>query len=174
MDKDVFTDKDIRQIEEHGLTIGEVHRQLDLFKMHSPFLKLAAPCTVGDGIMVLDPEKETSLIETYETGGPGHNCVKFVPASGAASRMFKVLLRYLHQEKEISRDEIYMEASAGNGDAKQLLDFMDGLENFAFYRNCPESMSCWISGPAHRSIPSIFSEFPVTALSSQGLSTPPS
>ena len=174
MDKDVFTDNDLREIEAQGLTIDEVHRQLGLFKMPKPFLKLAGPCIAGDGITVFDPEKRTSLTEIYETGGAGHNSVKFVPASGAASRMFKVLLRYLHQEKEISRDEIYMEASAGNGDAKQLLDFMDGLENFAFYRNCPESMSCWISGPAHRSIPSIFSEFPVTALSSQGLSTPPS
>ena len=141
MEKDVFTDKDLRQIEEHGLTNDEVHRQLDLFKMHKPFLKLAAPCTVGDGIMVFDPEKMTSLIETYETGGPGYDCVKFVPASGAASRMFKVLLRYLNQEKEITRDAVSMEASAGEENAKQLLDFMDGLKRFAFFKELKSALS---------------------------------
>jgi hypothetical protein len=141
MDKDVFTDKDLRQIEEHGLTIDEVHRQLDLFKMPKPFLKLAGPCIVGDGIMVFNRENITSLIETYETGGPGHDCVKFVPASGAASRMFKVLLRYLNQEKEITRDAVSMEASAGEGDAKQLLDFMDGLKRFAFFKELKSALS---------------------------------
>ena len=126
MDKNIFTDKDLRQIEDHGLSIDEVNRQLDLFEMPKPFLKLAGPCTVGDGIRVFEPEKKTSLIEIYETGAPGHDCVKFVPASGAASRMFKVLLRYLNQEKEITGDAVSMEASAGDGDAKQLLDFMEG------------------------------------------------
>jgi len=141
MDKDVFTDKDLGQIEEHGITIDEAHRQLDLFKMPKSFLKLAGPCTVGDGITVFDPEKMSSLIEIYETGGPGHNCVKFVPASGAASRMFKVLLRYLNQEKEITEDAVSMQVSAGDGDAKQLLDFMEGLEKFAFFRELKSALS---------------------------------
>ena len=141
MDKDVFTDKDLRQIEEHGLTIDEVYRQLDLFKMPKALLKLAGPCTVGDGITVFDTGKKTSLIETYEAEGPWHNCVKFVPASGAASRMFKVLLRYLNQEKEITRDAVSIGASAGDGDAKQLLDFMDGLKKFAFFRELKSSLS---------------------------------
>jgi hypothetical protein len=141
MDKDVFADKDLRQIEEHGLTIDEVHRQLDLFKMPKPFLKLGGPCTVGDGIMVFAPEKKTSLLEIYEREGAGYNCVKFVPASGAASRMFKVLLRYLNQEKEITGDEVSMRASAGDGDAKQLLDFMDGLKKFAFFRELKSVLS---------------------------------
>ena len=141
MDKDVFTDKDLRQIEECGITIDEVHRQLNLFKMPKLFLKLAGPCTVGDGITIFDPEKKGSLIRTYETGGPGHKCVKFVPASGAASRMFKVLLWYLNQEREITRDAVSVEASAGDGDTQQLLDFMDGLKKFAFFRELKSALS---------------------------------
>ena len=141
MDKDIFTDKDLRQIEEHGLSIDEVHRQLDLFKMPKFFLKLADPCTVENGIMVFDREKIASLIETYETGGPGYDRVKFVPASGAASRMFKVLLRYLNQEREITRDEVSIESSAGEGDAKQLLEFMDGLKRFAFFKELKSALS---------------------------------
>jgi len=140
MGKGFFTDKDLRQIEGHGLTINEVYRQLDLFKMPKPFLKLAGPCTVGNGIMVFDREKMTSLIEIYETGGPGHNCVKFVPASGAASRMFKILLWYLNQEKEITRDAVSTEAAGGEGNAKQLLDFMDGLKKFAFFRELKSAL----------------------------------
>ncbi len=141
LDKNIFTDKDLRQIEKHGLSIDEVNRQLDLFKMSNFCLKLGAPCIVGDGFMVFSRENITSLIETYETGGSGHDCVKFVPASGAASRMFKVLLRYLNQEKEITRDAVSMEALSGEGDAKQLLDFMDGLKRFAFFKELKSALS---------------------------------
>ena len=141
MGEDIFTDKDLRQIAGHGLSIDEVHRQLDLFKMPKFFLELAAPCTVGKGIMAFDREEIASLVETYETGAPGHDCVKFVPASGAASRMFKVLLRYLNQGNEITRDAVSMEASAGEGDAKQLLGFMDGLKRFAFFKELKSALS---------------------------------
>jgi len=141
MDKNIFSDKDLRQIEEHGLNIDEVNRQLDLFKMPKFFLKLAGPCIVGNGIMVFDRENMASLIEIYETGGPVHGCVKFVPASGAASRMFKVLLRYLNQGNEITRDDVSIEASTGEGDAQQLLDFMDGLKRFAFFRELKSALS---------------------------------
>ena len=141
MGKDIFTDQDLRQIEEYGLTIDEVNRQLDLFEKPEPFLKLASPCTVGDGITVFDREKEASLIATYDKERAGHSCLKFVPASGAASRMFKVLLRYLNQGEEITRDAVSMEASAGEEDAKQLLAFMDGIKKFAFFRGLKSALS---------------------------------
>ncbi|MBW1783738.1 MAG: DUF4301 family protein [Deltaproteobacteria bacterium] len=134
MDQQLFTDQDLQQIKAHGLSLEAVKKQLDLFNMPRPFLKLEGPCTVGNGITRFDPEERDGLAESYEREGPRHRCVKFVPASGAASRMFKTLLGYLHQEKEITRDEMVQEASAGDQEAQQLLGFVEGLKKFAFFR----------------------------------------
>lgn len=141
MDRNIFTDQDLKQMKEHGLTLEEVERELDLFKMPKPFLKLAEPCTVGNGITVFDREKMDSLCETYEREGPARRCIKFVPASGAASRMFKVLLRYLNQEKEITKDAVIRDASAGEGDAEAFLVFMEGLKGFAFFNELKSVLS---------------------------------
>jgi hypothetical protein len=133
MEPSAFTEKDLQQIEGHGLTLAEATRQLDLFNMPRPFLKLAGPCTVGDGIRTFDRERRDALTDLYERECPGCRCVKFVPASGAASRMFKVLLRYFHQDGEIARASIAGTASAGSADAEQFLVFVEGLRNFAFF-----------------------------------------
>ncbi len=136
-----FTDDDIRQIEERGLTLEEVNRQLDIFKKPFPYLDLHRPCTAGDGIKVIDPGRMQALMETYEQEAPKRGCLKFVPASGAASRMFKVLLSFLNREKEINRDPIAAEAEGGKKDARDLLTFMDGVRQFAFFEDLKSMMS---------------------------------
>jgi len=141
MKRGVFTDDDLKQIEEQGLTIEEVYGQIDLLKMSTPYLRLAGPCTPGDGIQVLDQERTSSMINIYEREAGKHHCVKFVPASGAASRMFKILLGYLHQGKKIVRTDIFREASAGKEEARNLLLFMDGAERFAFFKDIRSIMS---------------------------------
>jgi len=141
VDKNIFTDQDVRQIEEHGLTLEEMNRQLEIFKMPLPYLDLHRPCTAGDGINLIDPKKMQALIETYEREAPKHSCLKFVPASGAASRMFKVLLSFLNREKEIIREPIAVEADEGKKDARDLLTFMDGARQFAFLEDLKSVLS---------------------------------
>jgi len=135
MEQPAFTEQDLKQIESHGLTLAEVKNQLDLFNSPRPFLKLTGHCTVGDGIRTFDRQRRGALAALYEKERPGRRCLKFVPASGAASRMFKVLLRYYHRGGEITRPAVSREASAGSRDAEQFLVFADGLKNFAFYRD---------------------------------------
>lgn len=141
MEASVFTEQDLRQIREHGLTLEEVKRQLDLFNMRRPFLKLAGPCTVENGIHTFDEQRRKDLAALYKSEGPRRRCVKFVPASGAATRMFKVILRYFHQEGEISRAAVSGEASKGSNDAEQFLVFADGLKRFAFFRDLKSVMA---------------------------------
>jgi len=140
MEPYVFSEQDFKQIKDHGLTLSEVKRQLERFNMPRPFLKLAGPCMVGDGIRTFDRERREALAALYERERPGRRCVKFVPASGAASRMFKVLLRYFHQDGEILRPSLDREASAGSRHAGQFLVFADGLRRFAFYRDLQSIM----------------------------------
>lgn len=128
-----FSQDDITQIEDHGLTLEEVEKQLELFEMPPPYLRLNRPCTIGDGITVIPEGRRQALTETFEREVTKRVCLKFVPASGAASRMFKTLLRYLGQGNEIMREAISNEAQSGQKDAAALLAFMNGIRNFAFF-----------------------------------------
>ncbi len=132
----------MRQIEDQELTLEEVNRQLDIFKMPLPYLDLHRACTAGDGIQIIDNEKMQALMETYEQEAPKRDCLKFVPASGAASRMFKTLLGFLNRGKEIIRESVASEVEGGKKDAQDLLTFMDGIRQFAFF----EELKYVISG----------------------------
>jgi len=141
MEASIFTEQDLTQIREHGLTLKEVRRQLDLFNMPRRFLKLAGPCTVENGIQTFDQQRRETLAALYASEGPRRRCIKFVPASGAATRMFKALLRYFHQEGEIARAAVSREASEGSKDAEEFLAFAEGLKRFAFFRDLRSVMA---------------------------------
>ncbi|MEE9418323.1 MAG: DUF4301 family protein, partial [Desulfatiglandaceae bacterium] len=70
MDQYPFSEDDIRQIREHGLTLEEVERQLELFEMPSPYLRLYRPCIAGDGITVIDEERRQAFTEIFEREAP--------------------------------------------------------------------------------------------------------
>ena len=136
-----FTPEDLQQIEAHGLTLEEVQRQLALFKARTPYLRLMSPCTPDNGITVLEAKAMGRLGEFYAQKGPEHQCIKFVPASGAASRMFKSLLKYLNKEEEITRERVSKAAAAGDEDAEKLLKFMEGIKRFAFFQDLQEVLT---------------------------------
>ena len=100
--RNIFTNDELRQIDAHGLTAEEVFRQLDVFKMSATNLKLVRPCTRGDGIRVIERQELPKLMEIYENEILKRNCLKFVPASGAATRMFKALLVELNKKREFT------------------------------------------------------------------------
>jgi hypothetical protein len=90
-----WTDKDRKRIAAEGLTAGEVERQLSLFRRGVSPVRLNRPCRAGDGIAVLGAAEQRERIEVYEAALQTKRFVKFVPASGAASRMFKEWYRCL-------------------------------------------------------------------------------
>ncbi|MFA5321273.1 MAG: DUF4301 family protein [Smithella sp.] len=83
-----FFPKDIRQIKRLGLDLITVEKQLALHRQGPTFLKLKRPCAVKDGIFSFTPAQRKKLISFYEEQHEKHKLIKFVPASGAASRMF--------------------------------------------------------------------------------------
>ena len=84
----MFTTKDIRQIKELGTTEIRIKQQLDNFKNGFPWMKIVGPATPQRGIKVLNDEEAASAVE-YCKKADIKGKSKFVPASGAASRMFK-------------------------------------------------------------------------------------
>ena len=121
----MFSQADLFQIQQKGITVDEVNRQLTLFKNGLPYLKLIEPATRHHGIMVFTSEEIEQLIADFERLKVPKKLVKFVPASGAATRMFKSFYDWLAQPSE----------SLQPGDFSQIIT---QLELFAFYDDLKE------------------------------------
>jgi hypothetical protein len=139
--KTLFTEEDLRQIEARGMTPAKVISQIEAFKKGFPHARLLRPCTVGEGITVLKKNELDRLGVTYSHSALSGRAMKFVPASGAASRMFKLLFSFDNQYDRIDEKQIMIEAEKNDPDHKSFLQFIKGIKEFAFYHDLKEAMS---------------------------------
>ena len=118
----MFRKEDIEQIEQRGSSVQTVEQQVERFKQGFPWMKIVAPATPERGIQVLD-EAAVEAAANYYDGAKINGKCKFVPASGAASRMFKDLFSGLDALK--AGKELADDAPAAK--------FVDKIQEFAFY-----------------------------------------
>ena len=123
----MFSDKDIEQIKNHGLTMQQVHAQIELIKSGMTHSKLISAATIGNGILKIE-EKKQFYIDAYESNKNKLSIIKFVPASGAATRMFKFLFEFL---KTFDSSKQTLESYSEKN--KDVNTFINGLEQFPFY-----------------------------------------
>ena len=134
----MFGKEDIDQIKARGITIEKITAQIETFTRGIPFLRLNRPCIVGDGITVLQEGDLKRLSGIYSEASLTGRAMKFVPASGAASRMFKLLLSFNNRVDAI--DEKVITAKA-DPDYKEFLEFLNAIKQFAFYDHLKAAMS---------------------------------
>ncbi|MFC0603188.1 DUF4301 family protein [Winogradskyella pulchriflava] len=132
-----FTEKDIKQIEAKGLTVQQVESQIELFKNGIPFTNIAEAATIGDGIISLNAKCINEAIEHFETKKNNISLLKFVPASGAATRMFKFLFQFI---KEYNPNQESLNAFINKKNLRDLALFLVGLEKFPFYNQVIEHL----------------------------------
>ena len=97
----MFNAEDILQIEQKGMNEAQINAQLENFKNGFDFLKLEGAAAVGNGIVAPTEDEAEAYIQAWNNyKAEGHNITKFVPASGAASRMFKNLFEFLNADYE--------------------------------------------------------------------------
>ena len=118
----MFNNEDIKQIEQRGSSVQTVQDQVERFKKGFPWMKIVAPAIPEKGILVLDEAAVEAAGKYYEAAKINGKC-KFVPASGAASRMFKDLFSGLDALKE--GKELAEDAPASK--------FVKQIQGFAFY-----------------------------------------
>ena len=118
----MFSREDLQQIESHGLTLSQVEQQIENFRQGFPYLKIVRAASAGDGVQILSEEEVASAVERYEKLSEELRVVKFVPASGAATRMFKELFEYINEDKR----------TAG------IDKLLDNIEKFAFWPELSE------------------------------------
>lgn len=118
-----FTERDIQQLHNQGLDQVSVQKQIERFKIGFPFLEIVNLATQGKGIAVLTADESDRYTAAWDQYSQlGHSVVKFVPASGAASRMFKDLFEFLQSKSELP-------------DSDFLKQFFDNLHKFAFFND---------------------------------------
>lgn len=117
----MLTIKDLEQIASKGISEQQINEQLDSFAKGFPFLEIVASASAENGILPLPKEQQAGYMRAWDSYLAGDKkIVKFVPASGAASRMFKGLYAFL---------------SAGYAEPATEFekDFFEHITRFAFY-----------------------------------------
>ncbi len=136
-----LSDGDVKQIKARGMTTEKVISQMETFKGGFPYAKLKRPCRIGDGIGVLPKADLDRLSEAFSKAALAGRVMKFVPASGAATRMFKSLLSFHNQHDQIDEKAIRTKAGKNDPDHVAIFQFIQGINKFAFYDDLKSAMS---------------------------------
>ena len=92
----MINENDKALLRRKGISEEKLQQQLECFKKGFPYLKLHAAASIDNGILRPTPEEEAACLKAWQeyTADAAHRVVKFVPASGAASRMFKDMFAF--------------------------------------------------------------------------------
>ena len=131
----LFSEEDLRQITDQGLTPEKVLADIERCKKGFPRVKLHRPCTVGDGITVLPSTELDRLVELHTQAARTGRMTKFVPASGAASRMFQLLLSLMDRTATSDGTQSAIAEDINERDYQAFLQFIRDRKQFAFYED---------------------------------------
>lgn len=131
----MFDEKDLLQIESHGLTVGEIKKQLEIFRRGIRYPDIVAPATPEKGIKCFSEEEIDKYVSIYEKNLSQLKVVKFVPASGAASRMFKNLQSFRNKNLDIAGQKTELE---NDNSFDSVANFIKNIKKFAFYKELQE------------------------------------
>lgn len=120
----MFSQQDQEQIQGQGATLDLINEQIQHFVNGFPFLKAIKAATIGDGIVRVSDEQILAYLHQYDDLTGDYTLMKFVPASGAATRMFKSLFAALDGKSDKATDE-----------------FFARLTDFAFYEDLKAVMA---------------------------------
>ncbi|MDH3267439.1 MAG: DUF4301 family protein [Ignavibacteria bacterium] len=115
------------------LSPDEIIEQIKIFEKGVPFLKLVKPCTIGEGVKVITEAEKEDYIKIYLTALDEGRVIKFVPASGAATRMLQKQLAILARFETAKLDRLNDLADNGDEACKVTLEFYSNIKRFAFY-----------------------------------------
>ncbi len=133
-DRERLTSADQHQLSASGIPLAEAERQLALLESGGRSTRLLRPATVGDGIdRIREAEVPELLARAREAQARGR-FLKFVPASGAASRMFRSLAAIAGRFPDGGRAAVRTAAANGDAEAQEVLDLVAHLPEMALGR----------------------------------------
>ncbi len=133
----MFTQEDLKQIKEKGIEIKTIEKQLENFKEGFPFINLVEPATVINGIISFSENEVEELCSFFDDQLDKQDIIKFIPASGAATRMFKHLFEFREKYNKTRKgDKKLLEDNSFNS----VYNFFKSIKKFAFYDELKECM----------------------------------
>jgi hypothetical protein len=126
-----FDAADRAQLAAVGIPLAEAERQLALFAAPPPPTRLLRPCTIGDGIEQIAAERHEVLLERYRSARDAGRFSKFVPASGAATRMFPSLIAVARDARPLAA--VAAASAAGEAEARDVMQFLAALPLLPFF-----------------------------------------
>ncbi len=130
-----LSSKDLEQLDSKGISKEKVIHQIQTFKEGIPFVQLSQAAVVGNGILRFSEKEQLELLQYFEDHRGDLNLLKFVPASGAASRMFKAMFNFL-ENYDPSKEKL-SEYIKRTGDKDTEL-FTENFDKFPFYESIME------------------------------------
>ncbi len=128
-----FTTQDEKQIQARGMTVDKVRSDLKSVQQGFPSVTIDRPCVAGDGIVVLSDAELERLGSMYAQAAGSREVTKFVPSSGAGSRMFQPLLSGAGHCNGLTEQQLGVKAEAGDSTCREVLQFVSGIRRFSFY-----------------------------------------
>jgi hypothetical protein len=124
-----LTPADLERAAQRGIDESELRRQFAILTEPPPSTPIDRPCLIGDGIESIDQDRAALCLEAHGRAIEARRMSYFVPASGAATRMFKSLLalREVHWP-----DRASLARREEEGEAREALRFLEQLDRFAF------------------------------------------
>lgn len=127
-----FSDKDLEHLQGKGISKKTIEKQVERLKNGMSYSYLVAAATINKGIERFDENEIEAFIKHYEANQNKLSIIKFVPASGAASRMFKFLFQFL---KSFDPTKQTIKEYADRQNDNLIISFIENLEAFPFYND---------------------------------------
>lgn len=127
----MFSKKDIDQYTSKGISPEILEHQLEKFKTGFPFSKIVRSASPGDGLLIFSDTAKKTLINGFDQLSEGLSLTKFVPASGAATRMFKSLFSILEKLSGLPSSE---QETIVSGDS-EISTFFSELKSYPFFED---------------------------------------
>lgn len=125
-----LTETDKKQLKQKGIKETQVAEQIEIFKKGIPFVNLIAAATINHGIHKFSEKEKEKYVALFKSEKDKLNLLKFVPASGAATRMFKALFQFLNTYNPAQET---INAYINREKAEIIRTFFIGIEKFPFY-----------------------------------------
>ena len=117
----MLSTEDLSQLKARGISEETLKEQLETFKIGFPFLRIEASASIGNGITKFEEDDINDCIAEWDNFlADGGVVEKFVPASGAASRMFKNMFEFMNGSNDVPTTDFEKK-------------YFDEIEKFAFY-----------------------------------------
>ncbi len=133
----LFSKEDLKQIAAKGIDPKVIENQIENFKKGFPYINLDRPAIIGDGIKAFSVRDAKKLSYYYDSNSKKYEVLKFVPASGAASRMFKELFEFMDSCKGDSSDHQRLQ---NDKKLAPVAEFFSRIRDFAFFQLLQKSL----------------------------------